>query len=192
MSPVESMLNKEQLVEAIQGCRTGDRYAQNRLYRAFYAWAFSICQRYTHEPEATKECVQDGFFKVFTKIDKYSGDLPFEGWIKRIMINTCIDRYRSKLKELEMVELTEKHDESIVPDILVNADADYLLLLVRRLPPAYQSTFNLFAVEGYEYQEIAEMLGVSLGSVKSNLSKARMHLKKMLLDNKTEDAYERQ
>ncbi|MBL7782547.1 MAG: RNA polymerase sigma factor [Saprospiraceae bacterium] len=87
------MLNKSELEETIRGCRKGDRYAQNRLYKAFYAWASVICQRYTHDPETTRECVQDGFFKVFTKIDQYAGDQSFEAWLKRIMIHTCIDRY---------------------------------------------------------------------------------------------------
>lgn len=183
------MLNKSELEEVIQGCRKGDRYAQNRLYKAFYAWASAICQRYTNDAEATRECVQDGFFKVFTKIDKYGGDLSFEAWLKKILVNTCIDRYRAHLNETITVEFTAAHDESVLAETLINADAEYLLRLVRCLPPAYQATFNLFAIEGYEYQEIAEMLGVSIGSVKSNLSKARFRLKEMLTQRQIEDAY---
>ncbi len=189
MSHNESMLNKSELEETIRGCRKGDRYAQNRLYRAFYAWASSVCRRYTHDAEATRECVQDGFFKVFTKMDKYGGDLPFESWLKKIMINTCIDRYRARLNETHTVELTEAHDKQVLAETLINADAEYLLHLVRRLPPAYQTTFNLYAIEGYEYQEIADLLGVSIGSVKSNLSKARFRLKEMLTQRQMEDAY---
>ena len=183
------MLNKAELEQVIRGCRSGDRTAQNRLYRAFHAWGSAICQRYTKDAELARECVQDGFFKVFTKIDKYGGDLSFEAWFKKVMINACIDRYRTLLNDTETVEHTNIHDESVVPEILINADADYLLHLVRRLPPAYQATFNLYAVEGYEYLEIAKLLGVSIGSVKSNLSKARLRLKEMLLNHQTEDAY---
>lgn len=183
------MLNKSELEEVIRGCRKGDRYAQNRLYRAFHAWASAICQRYTNDTEATRECVQDGFFKVFTKIDKYGGDLSFEAWLKKILINTCIDRYRARVNEKTTVELTAAHDELVLAESLINADAEYLLQLVRRLPPAYQATFNLFAIEGYEYQEIAEMLGVTIGSVKSNLSKARFRLKEMLTNQQLETAY---
>lgn len=186
------MLNKGQLAETIRGCRSGDRYAQNRLYRAFYAWASAICLRYTGNPEEARECTQDGFFKVFTKIDKYTGDLPFEAWLKRVMINTCIDRYRARLNDTPTVELTEARGETVLADTLINADTEYLLQLVRQLPPAYQATFNLFAVEGYEYQEIADLLGVSIGSVKSNLSKARLRLKEMLTKRQTEDAYAKQ
>jgi len=186
------MLNKEQLAETIRGCRSGDRYAQNRLYRAFYVWASAICLRYTGNAEEARECMQDGFFKVFTKIDKYSGDLPFEAWLKRVMINTCIDRYRARLNEIPTIALVEACDETVLAETLINADAEHLLYLVRQLPPAYQTTFNLFAIEGYEYQEIADMLGVSIGSVKSNLSKARGRLKEMLTQRQKEDAYARQ
>ena len=183
------MLTKGELAETIRGCRKDDRYAQNRLYRAFYAWASSICLRYTGNAEEARECTQDGFFKVFTKIDKYKGDLPFEAWLKRIMINTCIDRYRARLKEIPTSELTEARDETVLAETLINADVEYLLQLVRLLPPAYQTTFNLFAIEGYEYQEIADLLGVSMGSVKSNLSKARARLKEMLINRQTEETY---
>ncbi len=187
----EKMLTKEELKETILDCRRGDRGAQNRLYHAFHAWATVVCLRYTKDPDAARDCVQDGFFKVFTKIDKYTGELPFALWFKKVMINTCIDRYRTLLKNVEMEEFTQVHDEVILPEILVNADADYLLHLANRLPHSYRTTFNLFAVDGYEYHEIAEMLDVSIGTVKSNLSKARLGLKKMLFNRKKEDVYER-
>lgn len=186
------MLTKSELDDVIRGCRKGDRYAQNRLYRAFHAWASVICQRYTNDTESAQDCLQEGFFKVFTKIDKYGGDLSFEAWLKKVMINTCIDRFRIRTKEPVSVEYTSDHDETVMPEILINADAEYLLFLVRQLPPAYQATFNLYAVEGYEYQEIAELLGVSIGSVKSNLSKARMRIKEMLTKRQTEESYARQ
>lgn len=185
------MLNKTELTEVIRGCRRGDRQAQNRLYRAFHAWASAICQRYARDAEEARECVQDGFFKVFTKIDRYKGDLSFEAWLKRVIINTCIDRYRAGLHETPTVALSEAQEEQVLAETLINADAEYLLQLVRRLPPAYQATFNLFAIEGYEYEEIARMLGVSVGSVKSNLFKARSRLKEMLADRQRAEAYAR-
>lgn len=183
------MLHKTELAETIQACRRHDRAAQNRLYRAFHAWASSICRRYTKSEESAQECVQDGFFKVFTKIDRYTGEQHFEAWLKKVMINTCIDRYRASLKDVPTSELTEAYHETVLAETLINADAEYLLHIVRQLPPAYQATFNLFAIEGYEYHEVAEMLGVSLGSVKSNLSKARAKLKQMLINRQTQDSY---
>lgn len=185
------MLNKSELEETIRGCRKGDRYAQNRLYKAFYTWASIICQRYTQDADTTRECVQDGFFKVFTKIDQYGGDQSFEAWLKKILIHTCIDRYRAHLHETPTVPLREAGNEHVMAENLINADADYLLYLVRKLPPAYQATFSLFAIEGYDYREIADLLGVSIGSVKSNLSKARLRLREMLGKPQMETAYGR-
>lgn len=187
----DSMLSKAELEGVIRDCRRHDRYAQNRLYKAFCAWASAICLRYTSNAEEARECVQDGFFKVFTKLDKYDGRQPFEAWIKRVMINTCIDYYRSRMNEIQTEELIEARDETIVAEILINTDAEYLLDLVRQLPPAYQATFNLYAIEGYDYREIAEILDVSIGSVKSNLSKARARLKMLLINRQTKDIYER-
>ncbi len=185
------MLNKAELEEAIRGCRRHDRYAQNRVYKAFYAWASSVCLRYTGNAEEARECVQDGFFKVFTKIDKYDGNQPFEAWIKRVMVNTCIDHYRSRMNEAPTTELIDARDETVLPEILINSDEEYLLDLVRQLPRAYQTTFNLYAVEGYDYREIADILGVSIGSVKSNLSKARSRLKMLLTNRQHDDVYEK-
>ena len=189
MFQIENMLSKTELESLIQGCRKGDRYAQNRVYRSFYAWAHSICQRYNKDSESTQECVQDGFFKVFTKIDKYGGDLSFEAWLKKIMVNTCIDRYRASLHDTPTVELKEAVDETVVSETRINANADYLLYMVRKLPPAYQATFNLYAIEGYGYQEIADMLGVNIGTVKSNLHKARLMLKELLTNRTKVDVY---
>jgi RNA polymerase sigma factor (sigma-70 family) len=175
------MLNPTELAETILGCRRRDRASQNRLYQAFHGWAWAICVRYTKEEETAYECVQDSFYKVLSKIDQFGGDLSFEAWFKKILINTCIDRYRSKINAPVYVEYTEAENLTEFAEALIDADVDYLLLLVKQLPPAYQATFNLCAIEGYDYQETADLLGVSVGSVKSNLSKARGKLKEQLL-----------
>jgi RNA polymerase sigma factor (sigma-70 family) len=185
------MLNKAEQIAIIQGCRRGDRHAQNRLYRAYHGWAWSICARYTSMNEVATECVQDAFFKVFTKIDTYSGDLPFEGWFKKILVRTCIDRYRSYQKEEVTLELNEAESEPYVAEALVNADAEYLLNLINLLPPTYRATFNLYAIDGYDYQEIADILEVNIGSVKSNLFKARAKLKQLLKQYQEGNTYGR-
>lgn len=189
--PRKRMLDKKQLDVLIQGCRENNPTAQNRLYRAFYAWAMTICRRYTSTQEVAYECLQDGFFKVFTKINHYSGELSFEAWLKKVLINTCIDRYRSQVNAIETVAYTSENDESIWPEAFINSDADYLLHLIQQLSPAYRTTLNMYAVEGYEYHEIAQMLQVSIGSVKSNLSKARHGLKQLLQSDQKKSAYER-
>jgi RNA polymerase sigma factor (sigma-70 family) len=178
-------IHQTQLSMLIQGCRKNDRAAQQQLYRAFQAWAYVICLRYTNDQFAAQECVQDGFFKVFTKINRYGGEQSFESWFKKILINTCIDLYRSRLNEPFSVELNEDLDEAIMPETLINADAEHLLNFVRQLPPAYQTTFNLYVVEGFEYHEIAEILDISIGTVKSNLFKARQKLKTLLIKSNT-------
>jgi RNA polymerase sigma factor (sigma-70 family) len=185
------MLNKAEQIAVIQGCRRGDRHAQNRLYRAYHGWAWSICARYTQVPELATECVQDAFFKVFTKIDTYGGDLPFEGWFKKILVHTCIDRYRSNQKEEVTMELEDAENESHIAEVLINADAEYLLHLINTLPAVYRTTFNLYAIDGYDYQEIATILDVNIGSVKSNLFKARAKLKQLLKQHQEGKTYGR-
>lgn len=174
------MLSQTELAEVVAACRRHDRHAQNRLYQAFGGWAHALCRRYTSDDAEASDCVQTGFVKVFTKIDRYGGDQSFEAWFKKIMVNTCIDRYRARIREQPTDEIERAADLSAAPQALINIEAEHLLELVRQLSPAYRAAFSLFAVDGFEYQEIAEMLGVNIGTVKSNISKARQKLKNML------------
>ena len=173
-------MNEKELNGWIQGCRRGDSVAQYELHRQLYGYAYHICIRYTSNDFEAEELVQDGFLKVFTKIDQYSGEQSFLAWFKVILIHTCIDRYRSRLSEAPKVGLEEAADLSRTPEYLVNAEAEHLLALLQQLSPAYRVCFNMYAIEGYGYQEIADMLGISIGSVKSNISKARTQLKAMI------------
>lgn len=173
-------MDEKELNAWIQGCRRGDSVAQYEMYRKLYGYAHHICSRYTGNSFETEEAIQDGFLKVFTKIEKYSGELSFLAWFKVIFIHTCIDRYRSKLTDAPELGLEEAEGLSCPPEYLVNAEAEHLLALVQLLPPAYRLCFNMFAIEGYGYQEIADMIGISIGTVKSNISKARAQLKNMI------------
>ncbi len=107
------------------------------------------------------------------------------------MIRTCIDHHRANLKEPQKVELEAMQDESDIAEVMVNMHVEHLLFYLRQLPPAYQMTLNLYAIEGYAYQEIADMLGINIGSVKSNLSKARGKLKSLLLASNEFEPYAR-
>ncbi len=185
------MLLKEELYQIIKRCQKGDRHAQFRLYEAFHGWSLAVCRRYNRSEETAQECVQDGFFKVFTKIHQYNNAEPFLPWLKTVMIRTCIDHHRANFKEPEKVELETVSDESDLAEVMVNMDVEHLLFSLRQLPPAYQMTLNLYAIEGHSYQEIANMLGVNMGSVKSNLSKARSSLKKLLLASNELASYAR-
>ena len=171
--------DKDNLATLILGCRQNDRFAQNELYKVMYRFVFGICSRYASEENA-KEITQDVFYKIFTKINKYGGESSFYSWIKRITINTCIDRYRSKINDIVTTDLEEAIFSTELASSIMDADADYLLQFIQKLPNAYRITFSLYAIDGFKYEEIADTLNISLGTVKSNISKARGHLQKML------------
>jgi RNA polymerase sigma factor (sigma-70 family) len=173
--------------QLIEGCRNGSRKAQEDVFNAMYRRLLSVCRRYAKDDDEAKDILQNGFIKVFKSVENYKGDGSFEGWIKRIVINTAIDHYRrKKVKPLvvdsEMTDRVgsnmedEQEDESVYQQIPVNVVLDS----VQKLSPAYRTVFNLYVLEGYNHNEIAEMLDISVGTSKSNLSKARLNLRKML------------
>lgn len=170
--------------QLIEACQKGDRNAQYALYQQFYGYAFTIISRYANNTDDAKEILQDAFLKVFTNLKNYDFNYYFEPWFKKIIIRTCIDRHRSNQRQIDTVEIENANEEGTIAETLINADAEHLLLLVQRLSPAYRTTFSLYALEGYEYQEIADLLDVNIGSVKSNISKARAYLKQWILEER--------
>jgi len=173
--------------QLIEGCRNGSRKAQEDVFNAIYRRLLSVCRRYAKDDDEAKDILQNGFIKVFKSVENYKGGGSFEGWIKRIVINTAIDNYRRKkvkpvVVDSEMTDRVgsnmedEQEDESVYQQIPVNVVLDS----VQKLSPAYRTVFNLYVLEGYNHNEIAEMLDISVGTSKSNLSKARLNLRKML------------
>ncbi len=164
----------------LEGCRNGNRRSQELLYKQFYGYAMSICLRYTRTRDEAIEVLNDGFMKVFTKTEKYDPEKSFKGWVRRIMINTALDYYRQNLKHYfhEDVSVAENAPEN--ETILSKLAHEELILLVQRLSPAYQMVFNLFVIDGYSHEEIAEQLTISVGTSKSNLARARENLRNML------------
>ena len=130
--------------------------------------------------DEAKEVVNDGFMKVFTRIKQYQPESSFKGWLRRIMINASIDHYRRELKfqHHEPVENARSVWES--ETIITNLAHEELLKLVQQLSPAYRAVFNLYAIDGFNHEEIAKMLGIASGTSKSNLLKARENLRRML------------
>ncbi len=171
---------KDDLTPLIERCRRHERTAQNQLHKILYAYVFAVCYRYVGHLDETKEVVQDVFFKAFTKLNHYEGHLSFRTWVKKIAVNTCIDRHRAKARDLPTSNLEEAIHVRENQQPLEELEAEYLLEFIAQLPIAYRTTFNLYAVDGYSYQEIAELLGVVKGTVSSNISKARTHLQKMI------------
>ena len=152
-----------------------------------YRRLLGVCMRYADDDDEAKDILQNGFIKVFKSVENYKGDGSLEGWVKRIVINTAIDNYRRKKVKPVVVdsELTDRlgsnmeeevEDDSIYQQIPIKAVLD----AVQYLSPAYRTVFNLYVLEGYNHNEIAEMLTISVGTSKSNLSKARLNLRKML------------
>ncbi|HEX8329560.1 MAG TPA: sigma-70 family RNA polymerase sigma factor [Hymenobacter sp.] len=177
------------LAALLAACQRQERVAQRRLYGQFHGFAMSICLRYARNREQALEAANDGFLKAFRDLyrfdaARYPEDVPgsFRGWLKRIMIHTAIDHYRANERhqhqqELDDVTLNQADSAATPLDAL---SYDELLALVQRLPPAYRAVFNLAVIDGFGHEEIAEQLHISVGTSKSNLFKARAHLRTML------------
>ncbi len=137
---------------------------------------------YSQSKLEAEEVTNDGFMKVFKNFKSYNSSYPVEAWIRRIMINTAIDHYRSQKKHYHQLEINEALDSAEVDvDAIEKMAVDDIMRLVQQLPPSYRVVFTLYTVEGYKHHEIASKLKISEGASKSNLSKAKMKLKQMLM-----------
>ncbi len=165
--------------EIIDGCRSQNRRAQAELHSLFFAYAMSVARRYTSGSQVAEEVVNDAFFKVFTKIDRFSGEQPFRFWLRRIVINTAIDRYRSRMNRPKETEFQPWHESSDDLGLEAQLTQEQILGSLDRLPPAYRTCFSLFVVDGFSHDEIGEMLGITSGGSKSNVSRARQHLRSL-------------
>lgn len=139
-----------------------------------------VCLRYSQNREEAKEIVNDGFLKIFASIRDQREGSSFKAWLRRIMINAAIDFFRRNEKFYDQCEISSFAMEASVPDNHSILSEQEILRLVQLLPPAYRMAFNLYAIEGYKHPEIAEKLGITVGTSKSNLAKARNKLKEML------------
>ena len=173
-------VNGSQLDELIKGCIRHDRASQKLLYKQFYGYSMSICMRYTRNREDAYEVLNDAFMKVFTRIEQYDFKYAFKSWLRRILINTSIDCIKKEQKNRNQLGIEDLN----LPSHAISQDHkqhhEELLMLVQQLSPAYRSVFNLFVMDGYDHKDIARMLGISVGTSKSNLAKARQRLKELL------------
>ncbi|QNR87235.1 sigma-70 family RNA polymerase sigma factor [Pedobacter riviphilus] len=164
----------------IQGCIRNERDSQKALYQHFYSFAMGICLRYANDRLDAAGILNDGFFKAFKNINKYEPTKAFLPWLGRIITNTAIDYYRANLKFADHVDILDHENIAQVSSVYDKLAYHDLLALVQRLSAGYRTVFNLFAIDGYTHEEIAEMLGISVGTSKSNLFKARQKLQEML------------
>lgn len=178
----------EQTKLLIQGCLRGDKNSQKALYKHFYGYAMGVCLRYSKNAEEATEVMNDGFMKVFTKIQKYNETRSFKGWLRKIMINTALDNYRHNLKHYYAQDIQTSEASQATDNVLADMAYQEIVGMVQKLSPAYRTVFNLYVMDGYTHDEIAEMLEISPGTSKSNLSKARENLREMLKNYKNEYA----
>jgi RNA polymerase sigma factor (sigma-70 family) len=171
---------EENIFPLLDRCKRGDRQAQGQLYKMFYGFAIVICLRYTRSREEALEVVNDGFFKIMTNLNLYTNGLSFKGWVRRIMVNASIDHFRRNEKHYNNVDISYSRSVYLIPDIWSTLSEEVILSALQQLPPSYRIVFNLYVIEGYQHDEIAHKLNITVGTSKSNLNVARTKLKKIL------------
>ncbi|MFH1005680.1 MAG: RNA polymerase sigma factor [Bacteroidota bacterium] len=180
--------NEQQFFEIIDGCVNGDRKYQQIVYQKFYGKMLGVCMRYSKNKEEARDILQDGFVKVFTNIKHYAGSGSFEGWIRKIIVNTAIDFIRKNKQKIQYTDFdnAETNAEEIKEE--EDNDIEYskistneIMEAVQQLSPSYRIVFNMYVVDEFTHKEIAKQLGISEGTSKSNLAKAKKNLKKILL-----------
>lgn len=162
---------------------------QRELYERYSAKMFGVCLRYAGSTEEAEDILQEGFIKVFRKIGSYRGEGSFEGWIRRIFVNTAIEQFRRKTYMQPITEREENSVEATYLSVLDNLAEKDIVKLVQQLSPGYRTVFNMYVVEGYTHRQIAESLGISEGTSKSQLSRAKIILQDLVkkhIDKKKE------
>jgi RNA polymerase sigma factor (sigma-70 family) len=180
--------------DLIKGCIAGDRRMQEELYRRFSPKMYAVCLRYANNADDAQDLLQEGFIKVYRNLHRFRAEGSFEGWIRRVFVNTSIEHFRKKSTRLSMV--TDKEENTI-------EDADITALhklaekdsinIIQELSPGYRTVFNLYVVEGYSHKEIGELLGISEGTSKSQLARAKGVLQKKITQylSDTQKSYSR-
>ena len=163
----------EDFKSIISDCIAGSRKAQAKLYHQFAPKMFGVCLRYAKDASEAEDSLQEGFLKVFTKIKSFRNEGSLEGWIRRIMVNVSLEKYRKQrlLYSVEDVSIYDKEYHS--GDIISDISANDLLDMIQELPPRYKLVFNLYVMDGMSHQEIAKEMDITEGTSKSNLARAR-------------------
>ena len=176
--------------DIVAACQKGERSAQKALYEIFAPRMMGVCLRYTGDYQTAEDFLQDGFIKVFEKIDKFRFEGSFEGWMRRIMVNLIIESFRKKKIKTELTEEFPE-PEDVDSELELNSaepSLNELLELIGQLPERYRLVFNLYVLEEQTHDEIARQLGISTGTSKSNLSRARRWLQERLVEKQKMEA----
>ncbi len=165
----------------MEGCKAGDRKMQELLYKQTAAKMLAVCMRYAKDRMEAEDVLQMGYIKIFQKIKEYRGDGSFEGWIRRVMVNTAIESYRKNLRSLNVVEIDEAYEQPSTGFDFGTLGMQDLMKVIQKLADGYRMVFNMYVIEGYSHKEIGETLGISEGASKSQLSRARAILKEEII-----------
>lgn len=159
--------------ELIQGCIQEDKSCQKRLFQLYAGKMLTVCRRYARHHGEAEDMLQDAFIKIFNNLKQYSFQGSFEGWIRRIVVNTALKTIKKGSFKNEDIGIDSMPENSTQPAVLGQLNQEVLLKLIRELPDGYRIVFNLYAIEGYSHQEIAAELGIEPGTSRSQLTKAR-------------------
>ena len=170
----------------MDSCKRGNRNSQDRLYQHFFNYSMGICLRYSRSREEAVEILNDGFVKIFSKLEKYTKGMSFKGWLRRVLVNSAIDYFRRNEKHYHGLDISHAQYETSAESVLDELSEKEIINAIQKLPPSYRMVFNLHVIEGYKHEEIAHQLNISVGTSKSNLAVARNKLKKILISNSRE------
>jgi len=183
---IMELLTSVHLEKLIKGCKKRDPECQKLLFKAFYGRMLGVCLRYCNRREDAQDVVQEGFIKLFDKIDLFNEKGSFEGWTTRIFVNMSLDFLRRNKVQLVSIDsdgskIELRNEEKISQNLFETVSQEKLIEAIQNLSPVYRTVLNLYVYEGYTHDEIAKELGISTGTSKSNLSKAKVNLRKILI-----------
>jgi RNA polymerase sigma factor (sigma-70 family) len=167
--------------DLLEGCKAGDRKMQEMLYKQTASKMLAVCMRYAKDRMEAEDVLQMGYVKIFQKVKDYRGDGSFEGWIRRIMVNTAIESYRKNLRSLSIVPIEDAYEQPSAGFDFSSLGMQDLMKVIQKLADGYRMVFNMYIIEGYSHKEIAETLGISEGASKSQLSRARAILQQEII-----------
>ncbi len=168
--------------DLITGCIAGDRRMQESLYRKYSAKMYAVCLRYASNTDDARDLLQEGFIKVFRNLEKFRHEGSFEGWMRRVFVNTSIEHFRKKVYTNSISEKEEMAVEDASWTALDNLAEKDIVQLVRELSPGYRTVFNMYVIEGYSHKEIGDLLGITEGTSKSQLARAKAILQKKVVE----------
>lgn len=166
--------------DLINGCRGRDNNAQRKLYDLYSPKMYALCYRYVRNAAEAEDVLVTAFMKVFEKIDQFKGDGSFEGWIRRIVVNEALTALRKNRNVTLETDIEAADWDPHSMQLIDHLEIQDLVDMIAELPPGYRVVFNMYAIDGYSHKEIADQLGISENTSKSQLSRARAHLRKLL------------